>query len=76
MNTILIIEDDVRIQKTLHRLFTSEGYETKSSSEGSQGLETFRSISPDAVVLDLILPGMSGREVSANRWSCLLLTLR
>ena len=63
MNTILIIEDDVRIQKALHRLFTSEGYETKSFSEGSQGLETFRSISPDAVVLDLMLPGMSGREV-------------
>jgi DNA-binding response OmpR family regulator len=63
MNTILVIEDDARIQKALQRLFASEGYEIKSAPDGSHGLETFRSASPDAVILDLMLPGISGREL-------------
>ncbi len=63
MSTILVIEDDARIQKAVQRLFASEGYEIKSSIDGQQGLELFRSSPPDAVVLDLMLPNMSGREL-------------
>ncbi|HZU08624.1 MAG TPA: response regulator transcription factor [Pseudacidobacterium sp.] len=63
MNTILVIEDDTRIQKALHRLFASEGYEVKGVSDGSHGLEAFSSGTPDAVILDLMLPGVSGREL-------------
>ena len=63
MGTILVIEDDARIQKAVQRLFASEGYEIKSSTDGLQGLEIFRGSSPDAVVLDLMLPSMSGREL-------------
>jgi DNA-binding response OmpR family regulator len=63
MNTILVIEDDTRIQKALHRLFASEGYEVKGISDGSHGLEAFSSETPDAVILDLMLPGVSGREL-------------
>ncbi|HEV2273191.1 MAG TPA: response regulator transcription factor [Acidobacteriaceae bacterium] len=63
MSTILVVEDDARIQKALQRLFASEGYEIRCSTDGKQGLETFRGSIPDAVVLDLMLPSMSGREV-------------
>ena len=63
MGTILVIEDDARILKALQRLFTSEGYEIKSSSDGKEGLELFASPGLDAVVLDLMLPGMSGRDI-------------
>jgi len=63
MGTILVIEDDARIQKAVQRLFASEGYEIRSSTDGLQGLELFRNSSPDAVILDLMLPGMSGREL-------------
>ncbi len=63
MSTILIIEDDARIQKAVQRLFASEGYEIRSTTDGRQGLEMFRSSLPDAVVLDLMLPSMSGREL-------------
>jgi DNA-binding response OmpR family regulator len=63
MGTILVIEDDARIQKAVQRLFASEGYEIKSSNDGRQGLELFRGSCPDAVVLDLMLPSMSGREL-------------
>lgn len=63
MSTILVIEDDARIQRALERLFVSEGYEVKTAIDGALGLETFRASPPDAVVLDLMLPGASGREV-------------
>src|SRR5580704_7887336 len=63
MATILVIEDDERILKALHRLFVAEGYEIRSASDGKQGLEMFASVAPEAVILDLMLPGMSGREI-------------
>jgi DNA-binding response OmpR family regulator len=63
MGSILVIEDDANIQRVLQRLFTAEHYEVKAASEGKQGWEAFASSSPDAVVLDLMLPGISGREL-------------
>jgi DNA-binding response OmpR family regulator len=63
MSTILAIEDDPRILKALQRLFGSEGYEIRSASNGKQGLEMFALPGLDAVVLDLMLPGMSGRDI-------------
>jgi DNA-binding response OmpR family regulator len=63
MGTILAIEDDPRILKALQRLFSSEGYEIRSASNGKQGLEMFAVPGLDAVVLDLMLPGMSGRDI-------------
>jgi DNA-binding response OmpR family regulator len=71
MNTILVIEDDPRIQKALHRQFTTEGYQVQIVGDGSEGLAMCRSIRPLGVVLDLMLPGMSGREVckQIKAWS-------
>jgi len=71
MNTILVIEDDPRIQKALHRQFTSEGYDVQIAGNGAEGLTTFKSLRPAGVVLDLMLPGMSGREVcrGIKSWS-------
>lgn len=63
MNRILVIEDDPRIQKTLHRQFSGEGFEVHIAGTGAEGLKIARASKPDAVILDLMLPGMSGREV-------------
>jgi DNA-binding response OmpR family regulator len=63
MNTILVVEDDRRIQKSLSRLFESEGYRVEIAKDGISGLNSFRTSTPAAVVLDLKLPGVSGREV-------------
>jgi len=63
MGSILVIEDDANIQRVLQRLFSAEHYDVKAASEGKQGWEAFASSSPDAVVLDLMLPGISGREL-------------
>src|SRR5271156_2196322 len=61
--TILIIEDDPRMQKVLHRIFHDEGYQVEVASDGRAGVVSFISLQPSAVVLDLILPQLSGREV-------------
>lgn len=61
--TILIVEDDIRMQKVLDRLFHEQGYRIEVASDGQAGVASFRSCSPVAVVLDLILPKLSGREV-------------
>src|SRR5580704_13256542 len=63
LGTILIIEDDPRMQKVLRRLFTEEHYAAVVAGDGQTGLELFHSERPLAVVLDLILPNISGREL-------------
>jgi DNA-binding response OmpR family regulator len=63
LGTILIIEDDPRMQKVLRRIFTAERYAAVIASDGQTGLDLFRSERPLAVVLDLILPNISGREL-------------
>jgi DNA-binding response OmpR family regulator len=63
IGTILVIDDDPRIVKALQHLFTCEGYEFGSASNGKQGLEMFLGTHPDAVILDLMLPGLSGRDI-------------
>ncbi len=63
LGTILIIEDDPRMQKVLRRIFASEHYAVAIAGDGQTGLELFRSERPLAVVLDLILPRISGREL-------------
>jgi DNA-binding response OmpR family regulator len=63
MQRILVIEDDHRVQKALRRLFEPEGYEIDAASDGTSGLKTALEKPPAAVVLDLRLPSMSGRDV-------------
>lgn len=63
MEQILVVEDDVRIQRALIRQFTAEGYQVHVEADGLTGLEVCKSLHPAAVVLDLMLPGLSGRSV-------------
>lgn len=61
--TILVIEDDPRLQRALRRTFATEQYAVVVAANGQTGLELFRSERPVAVILDLILPEISGREL-------------
>ena len=63
LGTILIIEDDPRMQRVLRRIFTEERYAAVVAGDGHIGLDMFQSERPLAVVLDLILPSISGREL-------------
>jgi two-component system, OmpR family, alkaline phosphatase synthesis response regulator PhoP len=63
MERILVVEDDPRAQKALRRTFESEGYTIEVAKSGEQALEMFREAPPNLVLLDLRLPGLSGRDV-------------
>lgn len=60
---ILVVEDDPAVQKALRRLFESEGYTVETQSDGKSALESFHMSPPAAMVLDLRLPRLSGRDV-------------
>ena len=63
MKTILLVEDEPTLQKTLSLALAQEGYDVKSALDGEIGLRSAREIKPDIVLLDLILPKMDGFEV-------------
>jgi len=63
LGTILIVEDDPRMQKVLRKIFVDERYTVVVAGDGQTALDLFRSERPLAVVLDLILPQISGREL-------------
>jgi DNA-binding response OmpR family regulator len=63
MEKILVVEDDLAVQKALRRLFESEDYAVELTTDGKTGLEAFHSSPPSAVVLDLRLPGLPGHDL-------------
>jgi len=63
MEKILIVEDDPKVQRALQRLFGPEGFQVDTASDGPSAIGLFRSAPASAVVLDLRLPGMPGRDV-------------
>lgn len=60
---ILIIEDEKKIARVLQLELEHEGYETDAAFSGSDGLETFQAHAWDLVLLDVMLPELSGLEV-------------
>ena len=62
-NKILIVEDDPNILETLKYNLGREGYDTLTAVDGVQALETARTSKPDLIILDIMLPKMSGFEV-------------
>jgi DNA-binding response OmpR family regulator len=63
MDKILIVEDDSHILAGLHTAMTSEGYAVKSAVNGPDGRHLVKAFDPDLIILDLMLPGMSGFEL-------------
>ena len=63
MDSVLVVEDSRAMQRTLQRLFESDSLQVQIASDGLAGLEQFRKELPSVVVLDLKLPGMSGKEL-------------
>lgn len=63
MHNVLVIEDGKALQRALQRLFEAENFRVQIAGDGAIGLELVRASMPDVILLDLGLPGMSGREV-------------
>ena len=63
MDSVLIIEDSRSMQRAIQRLFAAEAFEVQVASDGVSALESFRLKIPTAVILDLKLPGVSGKDL-------------
>jgi len=63
MMKILIIEDDQIVANIYRNKFAIEGFEAETAPNGEIGLELVKSFRPDAVLLDLVLPNLSGLDV-------------
>jgi DNA-binding response OmpR family regulator len=60
---ILVVEDEARVAAVIQRRLEGAGYEVITAAEGREGLSKARTLRPDLIVLDLILPSMSGYQV-------------
>lgn len=63
METILVIEDNRSMQRTLQRLLEMDGMQVRIAGDGVTGLDSFREQVPCAVILDLKLPRLPGKEL-------------
>ncbi|HTN45372.1 MAG TPA: response regulator transcription factor [Flavipsychrobacter sp.] len=63
MNTILVVEDDVHVASLLLRSLAEEGYEVSVAPDGTSGLEMALQNEFDLLILDVMLPGISGLEI-------------
>jgi two-component system response regulator MprA len=60
---ILVVDDDAPIRRMLDRTLTAEGYEVRCVADGGAALASIERSVPDAVVLDVSMPGLDGLEV-------------
>ena len=82
---ILVVDDERAVRESLRRALELEGYEIELAADGQEALqllETNGDAQPDAVILDVLMPGVDGLEVcrrlrrSGNRVPVLMLTAR
>ncbi|HWN71097.1 MAG TPA: response regulator, partial [Haliangium sp.] len=62
---ILVVDDEVGIRDTIGRFLEGEGYDVAFSSNGMDALDQVAARHPDLILLDLMMPGMNGREFIA-----------
>jgi DNA-binding response OmpR family regulator len=60
---LLLVDDEEAIRMVYREEFETEGYEVVTAADGPGGLECFRTVQPDLVILDIHMPGMNGVEV-------------
>jgi len=60
---ILVVDDDAPIRRMLDRTLTAEGYEVSLAADGGAALAAIELSAPDAVVLDVSMPGLNGLDV-------------
>ena len=60
---VLVVDDDPALAEMLTIVLRGEGFDTAVVRDGSKALDAFREVHPDLVLLDLMLPGLSGLDV-------------
>ena len=79
--SIMVVDDDPEILSLLRRGLIYEGYDVNTAIDGKEALEKVREKEPDLVILDVMMPGLDGIEVSkrlraASKIPILMLTAK
>ena len=64
--SLLVVDDDPALLRVLAMQFEQEGYIVRTASDGLSAIETMQAHHPDVVVLDVMMPGISGLEVCSR----------
>ncbi len=64
MKKILIVDDEADIIEILQFVLEAEGYECITASDGEEGLRLAKEISPDLIILDVMMPKINGYKIS------------
>lgn len=64
--TILVVEDEPNLLESIKKMLGKENVEVLTADTGEKALEVLKSVKPDLVWLDFLLPGMNGFEVLKN----------
>ena len=59
---VLVVDDEPMVRDTLDQLLTDEGYVVDTAVDGEDALDRVKAARPDAILLDLMMPGMNGRQ--------------
>jgi len=59
---VLVVDDEPMVRETLGQVLTEEGYVVDLAVDGESALERVTAARPDAILLDLMMPGMNGRQ--------------
>jgi two-component system response regulator MprA len=79
---VLVVEDDAHVRDAVARALRLEGYDVQVAVDGNDGLRLVEELAPDAIVLDVLMPGTDGLAVCrilrdrGNRTPILMLTAR
>lgn len=63
MRKMLIVEDEVDINDCLQQFFSSRGFSVAAAYSGEEAVEKLQEDDPEVILLDIVLPGLSGIEV-------------
>jgi len=63
MPSLLLVEDDAAIRTALQLALTRQGHQVAVAASGEEALATYKTVRPDLIVLDVMLPGVDGFEV-------------
>lgn len=66
MSLVLVVDDEPAVREYLSDLLELEGHDVATAADGPSALRSIQQARPDCVVLDLMMPGMSGHDVLAE----------